>query len=162
MPERLFSPGQAPRSQTHTRTPLRARDSAQADPAKPALTTMTSKEPWMSRTIARGALFAGAALDERGHLRHAFAQFARRSQFLLVDAGRVPFGGRAGAEGAATADDDHLVAEHRRQDGQHRDLLAAGDLPAGGERRADLVAHLELGEDAELELPVVEECFDLP
>ena len=95
------------------------------------------------------------------HFGHASSQGLRIGQFLFVDAGAVAFRSRRSAEGAASTDHDHLIAEHGGENGEHRHFLTAGDLSPRGKGGANFVLHFELWKDAEFELPVVEKGFHL-
>src|SRR2546421_5866191 len=46
-------------------------------------------------------------------------------------------------------------------DGKHREFLAVGDCRSSSKGASDLVAHLEVAENAELEQPIVKESLHL-
>jgi hypothetical protein len=73
------------------------------------------------------ALFCGPTFDRRSNLGHTLAQVASVCQFFLVDTWRRGSRGRARAESSAAADYHHMVVEHSREDGKHRDFLTLGD-----------------------------------
>src|SRR5712692_9742673 len=112
--------------------------------------------------LIESALLAGSPFDNSGDFRHALAEVAGGCEFLLVDTRRVGTSGGARAESSSAAHDEHLIVEHGRKDAEYRKFLPGGDPHASRKRPSDLVAHLAVSEQVELERPVVEERLDLP
>lgn len=96
-----------------------------------------------------------------GDVRNPLPQRLGVGEFFFVDAGTVAFRRGRSAKRSSTADHDHLIAQHGGKDREHRNFFASGDLSPRGKGGSDFVPHFKLGEDAELELPIVEKRFDL-